>query len=204
MPFISVLNTAEAVIHGDLGGQGLANILHFEITGGYTQTDIDNLASLIDGEVGSNYLPLMNGNIIYTETTVRGLQNINDLHSVDATSTGTGTNSGNPLPANVSLCVTLRSALSGRSARGRFYAFPPGAGALQSSPNLFTSTYAAAVVTFLNGVAASAAAAGWSLVITSFIANKAPRLLGKNFLVTQIANRNLIADSQRGRLPKGH
>jgi len=51
---------------------------------------------------------------------------------------------------------------------------------------------------------AAALVAGWSLSIISRRTAGAPRLIGTHFVVTDIDYRNLIPDSQRGRLPQGH
>jgi len=204
MPFQSAPDCASCAIEATLGSQTIANVLNFHKAGGYNQVDINNLASVIDNEVGANYLGLMNGNVVYSGTHVRGLANLNDIEALDSTSAGPGTASNPPLPANVSYCVTLRTFLTGRSARGRFFAFPPGAGALQTSPNLVTTTYSGQVVAMIQGFITAAAAVGWNMIVLSRFTGGAPRTTATFFLVTSVVARNLIMDSQRGRLPKGH
>jgi len=108
------------------------------------------------------------------------------------------------LPANTSLCLTLRSGLTGRSARGRFYAFPTGDANLSTSPDLFEATYADDLVDMLDDIVTTASAQGWALCILSRFTAGAARTNAVPFIVTNIQARNLTCDSQRGRLPDDH
>jgi hypothetical protein len=203
MPFQSVPETVELVIRGDIGGQTIANVIGFRKTGGYVQADLDALAILSDAQVGSDYLPLISSGVNYDSVLVRGLENIIDLSSTENTNAGPGTASGTGIPANNTFCVTLRSLYTGRSARGRFYAWPTIA-TNYSAPSVLSSTYGNAVVTFLNNLKTGAATAGWSMVIISRFSLGVKRPVGVTTNVTTIAYRNLIGDSQRHRLPRGH
>jgi len=205
MTFQSVPDCAEAVIRCSSGSQGMNNVLGFVFNaGGPVQANIDSLASIVDSYVGSDYLPFVAPGVGYLETFVRGLTNINDFSASDSTNAGSGTMSGTlELPTNVTFCVTLRTAYTGRSARGRFYALPFTNNGM-ASINAVTSTYANGIRTFLRSVQAAALVAGWSLSIISRRTAGAPRLIGTHFVVTDIDYRNLIPDSQRGRLPQGH
>jgi len=203
MAFQSVPNCAEAVINCTYGGKAIANVLNFVKSGGYNATDIGNLADAVDDAVGNLYLPVLSDGVAYVSTLVRGLELINDLTQVVTTSAGAGAVTGGPFPANVSLCITLRSGLTGRSARGRFYAMPTGI-SNQSATNTFSSTYVGDVEDFLIGVRSSAAGQGWNMCIVSRRTLNAARPVGVNFLVASIGARNNTMDSQRGRLPAGH
>jgi len=203
MAFQSVPNAAELVIQATSSSKQMVNVLGFVKAGGYNALDIANLADAADAVVQSDYLPLIHGNVHYDGCLARGLENANDFVSLVTAGAGNGTATGDLLPTNVTLCVTMRSALSGRSARGRFYALPTGA-SNQAGVNLFSSTYGNALEAFLVALETAAAAQGWTHCIISRFANKVARPTGVTFVVTSNGYRNLIMDSQRGRLPKGH
>jgi len=203
MPFQSVPNCAKVAIEGSLGSKQLVNVLHFKFAGTYGQSDIDALAQAVDNAVGSDYLPIITAGATYSQSVATGLENINDLTATDATNAGAGTSGGASLPNNVSFVVTLRTGLTGRSARGRFYCWPMGAGDLFSA-NTVTVALANQAVAFLQQVQLNAAAVNWALGIVSRRTLGAVRPTGVFFPVNDIAYRNLLTDSQRGRLPIGH
>lgn len=203
MPFLSVPDTVEIIINGSCGGQAIANVVGATRVGGYSQTDIDNLALAVDGWVASDYLPLVNNAVTYDNVHVRGLNSIIDIESVNGTSTGPGTASGTGMPANASFVITLRTGKTGRSARGRFYMWPYSSAHLQTTQTV-TTTYAnnaEAAITALAGVIATN---GFNMVIISRRTNNAPRLVGVTTVVTNISARNVDVDSMRHRLLRGH
>lgn len=204
MTFQSAPDIAEAVIQATISGSPLNNVLNFHKPGGYTQADIDNLAGQVDTSVGTYYRPFMAPGTNYVQTLVRGLTSAIDLTATNATNAGAGTHTGSvELPSNASLCVTLRTGLTGRSARGRFYAFPA-TDACMAAQDLFTSAYGAGIVAFLNNIVTAASVVGWHFCVLSRYTLGARRAAGISNDITSIAYRNLIVDSQRGRLPAGH
>ncbi len=204
MPFQAVPDCAQAVIRCNRNSQEMVNVLHFHHSAGYGQTDINNLAADIDASVGSHYVIAMAPSVGYLSTDVKGLALVNDLtHSV-ATNAGAGSMSGvDNLPSNVTWVATLRSAFTGRSARGRFYTMPFTDLGL-ASINAVTSTFATAIIAFLEDVQARVTTNGWEMVVVSRFHNKTPRDPGIFFPITDIVARNLLTDSQRGRLTRGH
>jgi hypothetical protein len=181
----------------------MVNVLGFHFGAAYSGLDIQNLAIAADARIGSGYVPYMTAGMSYDFAHVRGLTNLNDFEATAATAAATGGTTGAQLPNNVALCMTLRTAVTGRSARGRFYAFPTGISTL-SAANTFTVGYANGIKAFLAQLQLDAAALGWGMVVISRFTGGAPRSAGTTFLVTNIDYRNLICDSQRGRLPIGH
>jgi len=175
------------------------NVLNFRFSTAYTQSDLDNLAAAVDTKVGSNYLPSIADNVIYAQTHVRGLSASVDMESFDNTHAGNGTAGGTPMPSNVTFCVSLRTGLTGRSARGRFYAVCPATGDLDTSDTM-TSGYASDIVAFLDAVKTLALSAGWTLVVISR-QNAGVRLTtAVARAVTTVEATDLAVDSQRRRL----
>jgi len=203
MAFIPAVNCAEAVIQMTAHSKNMNNVLNFQYATAYGQPELDNLAAAIDSVVGANYLPWVNVATTYNGTLVRGLTSQIDLQAFDNTNAGTGTGSGASLPSNVTLCVTLRTGFTGRSARGRFYSMPAAASALLAASE-FTATYTAAMDTLLNNFATAAQSVSWTMVIVSRYSNGLPRTTALTHPVTSIQVRNGLSDSMRSRLPVGH
>jgi len=204
MAFQSAPECAEAVIHFVRTTQNMYNVLNFWSPGGYVQADLDALAAVVDAGVGADYMPVIDSNTTYLETTVRGLENVIDLSAVDAASTGAGGDTaGGGLPANASLCITLRTGFTGRSARGRFYAVPP-TNAKLATADTYTSAYGNALNDFLQNLKSDAAGIGWNMVILSRRTGGSLRPVATHLNVTTISYRNLLIDSARRRLIPGH
>jgi len=203
MTFQSCPEIAEYVIAATYDGQEVANVLHAKLPGGYSQGDINTLASVVDAWVGAHYLALMNAQVTYQETRVRGLTNIIDLSGVANANTGPGTASGGNLPGNVTVCVTFRSGLTGRSARGRAYSLPMESTA-QANEATFKTTYTNALAAAFNQLFSDVSSAGWTPVVLSRRTAGALRTTGIGTPIVLAEVRNVVSDSQRGRLPKGH
>jgi len=203
MPFLSIPECAEAITHITIDGQDTVNVFGFHKTGGYTQADIDNLAADVDAAMGSTGKAIRHVGCTYVETVVRGLQNIVDLTSVNNTNAGAGTGAAGAVPNNAAFCITLRTGHTGRSARGRVYI--AGIGDTDfTSANTVKTAYATAAEAYVSDVLATAAVDGWDLSVLSRRTAGSARLLGVFFKVTTVVARNLLIDSQRGRLPRGH
>jgi len=203
MSFQSCPEIAEYVIAGSYDSQEIANVLHAKLPGGYSQGDINSLAAAVDSWAGSDYIPIMCAQASYVETRVRGLTNIIDLSAVANASAGSGTATGGNMPANVTCCVTLRSANTGRSARGRAYAFPAEANAMVSM-NEFKTSYQTALASAFSNLLAAVFGVGWTPVVLSRRTGGLLRTTGIGTPIVLAEVRNVISDSQRGRLPKGH
>ena len=205
MAFLTCPNMVSIAIHATNNGKQIANILHAKFGAYPVLADIVALNSAITPSIGGDYEPLMSANLLLTDCTITGLTFINDFQDTASFGASPGSASGDPLPANNSLVCTLRSALTGRSARGRIYTFPTGAGNIAAGGgDLYETAYSGAVDTFWSGVSAAIFAAGWDHVILSKFTGGVQRAAGEGFVVTDVSVRNSVADSQRKRLPKGH
>jgi hypothetical protein len=181
----------------------MVNVVNFEFTGAYTPDDLASLAATADVLVDSGYMPLVSSGTDYNGVDVRGLENENDYVRSSVVHAGPGTAVGAAVNSNASLCVTLRSATTGRSARGRFYALPSVVGNL-SAADYYLAAYGNDLVEFLNDLKTGAAAENWTMVVLSRWHNGAKRATAVTFPVVSIMFRNLAIDSQRRRLPAGH
>lgn len=200
MAFQSVPETASVQIVYDFQGNRMQNQLHFRYAGGYTQTDIDNLAALVDFAVDADMLPLVSPAVDYINTEVKGLELITDLFAIEAANAGPGQATGTvTLPPNVTFAVRFTSGLTGRSSRGRLYTIGMMNAALQD-PSHVTSVYAGSWVVALQNLRSSAGGIGWQMVIVSRYTSGAQRPTGVTFPITDVGYHDLDVDSQRNRL----
>jgi len=205
MSFQPAPNMASIAIHATNNGKQIANVLHAAFHEYPGQSVITALATDIAGVVVGAYEPLMSANLILTDITVTGLTFINDYQDTITAGSSPGTASGDPLPANNTLVCTLRSALTGRSARGRIYTFPTGATNIAAGGgDLYDTAYATAVQSFWSDVIDQIGSSGWTASILSRFTGGVKRTEGAGFAITNVEVRNSVADSQRRRLPKGH
>lgn len=194
---------AEIVLAGTYFGKGINHVLGAWKPGGYVLTDLQDLANAIDVEVGDTYLDWVNEDVNYDSTTVRGLTSPTDIVATSVVTAGLGHRSGVNLPANASLCMTLRSGFTGRSARGRFYAWPT-VSADQTDAQNYAGAYRDGVLGFLFAVQSDCTTLGWVLSILSRRTMNADRAVGTHYAVNDIQSRNLKVDSRRSRLLSGH
>jgi hypothetical protein len=110
-----------------------------------------------------------------------------------------GTNGQPALPGNVTICVSLRTGLTGRSARGRWYWVGLGEG--QVVENTLNAGVAVSITAAMDNLINAMNAINSPPLIVSFFSNGGPRPGGPvKFFVTDALLVDTTIDSQRGRL----
>lgn len=106
-----------------LNGQLGVNVLHGNVTGSVTvnQALANTLGSAIKSAFTTNFGTLMNGSVALARVGVRDLRSANQAEFLDTGALVGGTGAGDSLPNQNCACITLRTALSGKSFRGRVY-----------------------------------------------------------------------------------
>lgn len=112
-----------------------------------------------------------------------------------------GTLAGEQVPNNLAICMTHRTARSGRSYRGRTYFGGFDEGSLLG--NNVTEVYAGFVETGWDAFIAAMDLTSVALCILSRSNSGLPRVEGVGTLVTSSGLRNRRVDTQRRRLPAG-
>jgi hypothetical protein len=166
---------------------------------------IFNAAKTSAGVVSA--LPQLGTHWVFTGCRVRDLRSPNNP---DIPSTGTsvpGTAAGTPLPDQSSIVVTLRTALAGRSFRGRSYTFGWTDAAMNTDGTISDAAAAAAlglINGFLIGIAAGGAfGAIHSPALPARPAHGGGTLPAKDYAITQISSvevRDRIWDTNRRRI----
>jgi hypothetical protein len=129
------------------------------------------------------------------------LENINDYEAQNGDGTGNGAVVANPVPANVTKAISRRSALTGRSARGRV--FVPGLpdSYIGANENFFSNAPIDLVVDALNEVNTYMGMADFGEVIVSRFSEGVQRPVGVIFNVSEYVATNYRVDTRRDRLP---
>ena len=200
MAFQSVPSTAEIVVNYVGQAKPIVNVLAAEKFGGYTLADITSLAAAVDVAIAANFLPIQTDEVLYVQTTVRGLEFPNDLEATNGASTAVGGQVTPGASGNVTLSIKKGSGFTGRSARGRLYWIGLTALNLQSNKNLVDLSAADAIEVAVELVRLAILTAGWTPVIVSRFSDGVERPFGITFdWITSVAV-DLEVDSQRSRL----
>lgn len=175
------------------------NTFHFEREGGYTQAQVDTLATTLDGWAGIQARPLISSDVNYHHVEVRGLAFENDLFSLAQAGAGAGTLGAGVSSLNQAYAIKRVTGLTGRSARGRIYwaGFPKAS----VVANSLTQAYADNIVSALENMQTSVGIIGWTMVVVSRRNAGAARPTGITFPITGWSNTDTQVDTMRKRLP---
>lgn len=200
MAFQPAPNCAEVTLTATASGVPIVNALNFRHVGGaYDQTALDQLAEAVDDAMAESYQPQFSNDIVYTGTVAKGLSSSIDLISYNTDSIGAGPSLASSMPNSTSLCLTLRTAFTGRSARGRFYCFPATT-SMQLNPTTFHGDFVTAMLAFFDNLIAATTAADWDLVVLSRFHAGVARAEAVPYIVTDVQARSPRISSQRRRL----
>lgn len=204
-------NTVEVVLNWELpNGKVVHNVLHGRVAGGFSATAgvAEAIrAAITSGGDWTGYAAQLNDGVSLLGVSLRDLRAAN-MPLVDSTGVAAaGTATGDALPSEVALVVTLRTAFAGRGFRGRVYL--PGFDTASLDPDgTATAGAISAARTFVQHVQSALTASGITLGIaqparqayTSPRTGAAiPARSATIVDVTNIVTRNDVFDSQRRR-----
>lgn len=202
MPFVPVPGVAQVNVRATLNGEQIENVFCFQ----YNAPPIDagelsTLAEVVRDEWIANVLPLLTQGYTLREVYAVDLTSADGPTATAVAPPGTiGGEISQPLPNNVALVLTHRTAQRGRAYRGR--TFISGLVEGNVAGNLvdagWAGTLVAAFNTFIIEIQSTVA---WVFVIVSRQLDNAPRVTGVATVVTATVLRDNVVDSQRRRLP---
>lgn len=202
MPFQSVPDTAEIIIAYLQEGQDCTLTFYAKpVLGPYDQAMISELADSMDDWAGTNLRTILPADVTYVETRVRGLTDPVDLMAAASAGSGVGTQGSVCATNSLAFCVSRRSGLAGRSARGRVY-LPIPDGQIAANATIVVQGWADAAEARLNEVRTTIIVNGWAEVIVSRQTNGALRPFGETYAVTGYQYVDLSIDTQRRRMPR--
>lgn len=199
MPFIEVPNVAMAQLIFQQESQFIENTLYFEKDGGWTPTTMGVLAGLVVDWWKDNLQPHLTDRMHFLQVIVNNLASESAPGIIYTTGLpDTGSVSGHDLPLNVTMAVSFRTGLRGRSYRGRNYL----CGMIDTGQahSTIDPTYLSSIKTAYEALITEVEPEGIEWVVVSRYHNKAPRTTG---VASQILTVSVdsTTDSQRRRLP---
>jgi hypothetical protein len=122
-PALVIANCVQVRILGTTVGSGAANVLHARKNAGATisQATADALGAAIKGAWQTRFAPVSPTSTSIVRVGVRDLTQPNLPEYLDSGVPVQGTSVTEGLPSQVSLCITMRTAKSGKSFTGRVY-----------------------------------------------------------------------------------
>jgi len=124
MPSLVFPNAVEVRLHWTMNGVDTFNVLHATVSGGFVngQVGANALDAAVKGSLASSGLEaLLASTTSLRAVGIRDLRTANQAEFVGGGAAVAGTGVGNPLPNEVALCITIRTAMAGKSFRGRVY-----------------------------------------------------------------------------------
>lgn len=164
-----VANAGFLKVYWSLAGQLGINVYGVRIPSGVTVTQAltDTVAAAVKAAYTTNLAPLQAPNAAVVRVGLRDYRAPNMPEFRDTAAAAAGTEpTGQLLPSGVAICITLRTALSGKSFRGRSYI--PGFTETQNASNgVIVTTAANAAVTYVTGIKNALSASGMFLAVVS-------------------------------------
>lgn len=209
MPFVPVVDTALIETVYEWNGQVVENTIYYKKA---TSPIFDDLAALTDevrAYIVSNLLPALTSAIQLVRVVGTLLDAVDAFQVVNTTGLPVvgGAGAGG-MPNNVALCISLKTAHRGRSARGRN--FIAGLDNSYITDNDVSGTIRTAFETVYAGLRTIGVDNGWTMVVVSRFSGHTivdgkkvptPRAAGVTYPVTNALIEDTTVDSQRRRLP---
>ena len=199
MPDLPVPNTVQVEILYLLFNQRVQNVWHATFPGGVDAVTLSDCATQFAGWAANVLMPLLSSNCTFIglEVTNISIPNGGKL-SFQQIPAIAGGNINPSEPGNVSLCISLRTAQTGRAYRGRKYI--PGMPVNQRTGNQVLSPWAADLVTAVNDLIGFVQGINGFLSVVSRTLDLVERLVPVATTVTAVTFTDLNIDSMRRRL----
>lgn len=201
MPFIPVNETIKAVItYENTAGNQAINVLHFkDEAAGAPATRLALLQADIVDWLGTSWDTVANENWTAVSLDLRYLDNEDDYFLTDSLDIP-GLLTGNAMPSEVTIAISLRTNLTGRSHRGRLYHV--GIGEDNADGDLISDSYRSNLISAYSSLVADPQVNDFYWGVVSYYTNGAPRANGlfTGYQYVTIVDR--VVDSQRKRKPR--
>lgn len=202
MALVTIPGTMKCSFFYTLGGEQAMNRIYVRIGASLpSQGDCQTVANALDTWWEGNVQALISDQMAIREIEVVSIAEENGPQATFSAGFPLAGDSADPLlPNNVAWCISLRSGLTGRSARGRWYWC--GLTENQVTGNLVLTTPADSIVAAMQNLIDTIQSLSANVVIASFFSAGVPRVGGPvTFVVTEALAVDQVVDSQRRRLP---
>jgi hypothetical protein len=168
-----IANTVEVRCMFSNGGELAFNVLGFRKTGtqAVDQTLANTVGTAIKGAWTSHMAPVSATTCSLLRVGTRDLTQAHLPEFLDTGAAAPGTDVGDPLPSKVAFVITLRTALAGKSFRGRIY-IPGATETSNTTGGVASAAYQAAALAYVQQIQTAMNAAGLQLAINSHAAER--------------------------------
>jgi hypothetical protein len=206
MPFVPVENTALVEVRMSLAEQKVENTLWVLNDSAWDGGSLEELCSEVITWWGVHYAAITTDQVVLREVVATDQTSETAATASVSGDNAPGTQIGGTLPGNCSLAVSFRTALRGRSFRGRNYVVGIPLEEM-SSINQTSGAYQALCKTAYDEFATAISTASWTWVVASRFSgvdpetgHPIPRVAGVTTPITSVIVVDNIIDSQRRRL----
>lgn len=201
MPFVPAPGIAEVQVRATYDGQQVMNRIMVDVLHTPTQGDLDTITAAVAAWWIGNVKALVAPTVSLRQVYARSLEVANGPESTfSAGLPSPGTAGGGGLPNSVALAVSLRTGLTGRSARGRWFWY--GFTESQVTDSTVDTGVAVSIVAAIDNLLSVITGLSSQPVIVSYVTNNAPRPGGPvYFVINDALLVDQVVDSQRRRLP---
>lgn len=201
MPFIEIPDTWRVAIeYTNLDSNKAYNIIHVRDNFGTMDlTRATDLAGVIENWAGTVWDTLATAEWSMTNLQIRDM-NTEFGTFLDYPMSQPGAAAGDAAPSTVTIAISLRTGLSGRSFRGRLYHV--GLADTSMNGDYIDLTQRGILINGYETLRSSLIADDFAWVVASLYSGGAPRLGGLTTPITQITITDLVVDQQRRRKPK--
>lgn len=191
----------KVTIEAELDGQQILNSLWWaksDSSPSWTQPEVAQIVNVVGQWTLAELATCQVSSLAYRR--VRGQHWVGDGgFYAEESLVGSGTNTDEPLPNNVAVCVSASTGKAGRGFHGRFYV--AGVPGTSVDGNSVLVSYRTDLEVAFGSLITGEPFSGFLNVVYSQVLDGAPRLAGVATPVLQWSLRDLTVDSQRRRLP---
>lgn len=165
---VQLASAAQVTLYWSINSTLAINVLGYRVSGTptFNQALAEQIGTIWKSAFTSTIGPLCSASTLLVRVGVRDLRTDHNAQFRDTGAAVAGTGTGDALPAGLACCITLRTAQSGKSFRGRVYL--GGFNEAQNSAGGVIATAAAtAAISFLNTTGSPMTAAGLTLAVLS-------------------------------------
>lgn len=202
MAFVPAPNIIMAEVRYTLSGQQIENRIMVNNGGTVDAADLEAVAIAVWDWAETSYIGSLSDDILLVSVVTTDLTTAEAGQYTYAPDTTTGgTETGDTLPNECALCISLRTGSRGRSARGRWYVPAIPVNFMENANNV-TAVFGGQMVTALQTLINDLTEGTRVPTIVSYVTNGAPRVGGPvYFTITTASLTDTVIDSQRRRKP---
>lgn len=198
--FIPAVNTASVAMIYSQDDEHTENVYHVQGTAAWTVSSLTDLATAFAGWENSTAKLHRATNTGLEKIYIRDLTTQTG-HVVEVAETINGTDAGTPLPNNVTIALTARTGIAGRSFRGRSFWIGLTASALAGGGSYISNGALSTLLSVMEALRTTTFPNSGQLVVASFRSGGAWRSSAVLTPITNFSVADTGLDSQRRRLP---